>query len=71
MNVCFTGFRDKELEQRLINLGHKVASGVSGNTTHLVVKDLSGTSSKMQKAQELKIPIFTKDGFEGLLDNLK
>lgn len=70
MNVCFTGFRDKDLESRLIKLGHKIASGVTRNTTHLVVKELGSNSSKMQKAKELHIPIYTKKSFTALLNTL-
>ena len=63
MNVCFTGFRNKEWESRLIEAGHKIASGVTSKTTHLVVKDASSGSSKKVKANSLQIPIYTAEEF--------
>ena len=55
MNVCFSGVRDKELEQKIVSQGGRIVSGVSKNTTHLVVADLNSNSSKIQKACELGI----------------
>lgn len=64
MNVCFTGFRNKEWEERLLQAGHKIASGVTSKTTHLVVKDINSGSSKKVKANSLQIPIYTEEEFE-------
>ena len=66
MKVCFTGIRDKELELAIIAQGGEVVSGVSKKTTHLIVADLASTSSKMTKAKELNIPIFTVGSFKAL-----
>lgn len=63
-SVCFTGFRNKEWEERLSKEGHKVVSGVSKNTTILVTKDKESSSSKIKKAKELSIPILTPEEFE-------
>ena len=63
-SVCFTGFRNKEWEERLPKEGHKVVSGVSKNTTILVTKDKESSSSKVKKAKELSIPILTPEEFE-------
>lgn len=63
-SVCFTGFRNKQWEERLVKEGHKVVSGVSKNTTILVTKDKESSSSKVKKAKELKIPILTPEEFE-------
>lgn len=65
--VCFSGFRNKEWENTLINKGHKVVSGVSKNTTHLIVKDKNSSSSKIKKAQELGITILNTEEFENIL----
>jgi NAD-dependent DNA ligase len=62
-SVCFTGFRNKEWEERLSKEGHKVVSGVSKNTTILVTKDKESSSSKVKKAKELSIPILTPEEF--------
>lgn len=59
---CFTGFRDKQLEDMIVSFGGKIASGVSKNTTHLVVADKTTGSSKMKKARELGIEVL--DGAE-------
>ena len=57
----FTGFRDKNLQAHLENLGHKVTGSVSNKTTIVVTKDVSGNSSKLKKARELNIPIITPE----------
>lgn len=60
MKLCFTGCRPtKEQEQEIQLQGGEIVSGVSNKTTHLVVKDSSSSSSKMQKAKELGIIIIT------------
>ena len=59
-SVCFSGVRDKELEVKIESEGGKIVSGVSKNTTHLIVKDLSDkvlSSSKCVKAKGLGINI--------------
>ena len=63
MTVVFTGFRDKKLEDRLIEMGHKIGSSVSKKTTCLIVKQRGSNSTKEQKAESLNIPIFTLDEF--------
>lgn len=68
--VCFSGLRNKEWEEILISKGHKVASGVSKKTTHLVVKDKNSSSSKTKKSLELGIPILDEADFVKLLNTL-
>lgn len=67
-NVCFSGIRDSELERTIIQSGGKIANGVSKTTTHLIVKDIGGTSSKITKAQSLQIPILTIADFKSKFD---
>lgn len=59
--LCFTGCRpSEEQEQMIISEGGEIISGVSKNTTMLVVKDLSEkvlSSSKANKAKALGIKI--------------
>lgn len=62
-SVCFSGVRNKNLENKITRQGGKIASGISKTTTHLVVKDPDGTSSKISKAKELGIPILTIESF--------
>lgn len=61
MSVCFSGVRDNELEKMIIAQGGHIVSGVSKNTTHLIVADLRCKTSKLQKAQELGINIVLLD----------
>jgi len=63
MAVCFSGIRNAELEQHIIKTGGTVVSGVSKKTTHLIVKDVNATSSKITKAQGLGISIINIDDF--------
>lgn len=68
MKLCFTGCRPtKEQEQEIQSQGGEIVSGVSKTTTHLVVKDISSSSSKTQKAKELGIKIISYNEFEKLL----
>jgi DNA ligase (NAD+) len=55
--ICFSGVRDKEAAAAIAAQGGRVASGVSKNTTLLVLKDANSTSSKAQKARTLGIEI--------------
>lgn len=63
MKVCFTGVRDKGLESLIISEGGEIVSGVSKKTTHLIVVDLSSSSSKMAKAKGLGVVINTINMF--------
>jgi NAD-dependent DNA ligase len=50
--VCFTGFRDKILEESLVNLGFTIAPNMTSNVTILVTPDdLSKVSEKVKKAR--------------------
>ena len=44
-------------------MGGKVTSSVSKNTDFVIVIDKNNTSSKIQKAKKLKIPIIEKTEF--------
>ena len=65
--VVFTGFRDKNLENNIINSGGKVTTSVSGKTSFVVVGGKKGTgSAKETKAAELGIPIYSLEEFKKL-----
>lgn len=72
--VVFTGFRDKDLEKRVIEEGGQYANNLTvrdaANT--FLVSDSPG-STKEQRAKELKIKVFTRAEFERKLasDKLK
>lgn len=62
--VCLTGFRDAALSSEIEANSGTVVDGVSKNTTHLLVKDPSSVSSKVQKARDMGIPIMTPAEFK-------
>ena len=63
----FTGVRRADLESVIESRGGKIGSGVSKNTTHLVMKSVGSGSSKEKKAIELGIEIITVEQLENLL----
>ncbi|MBO4736439.1 MAG: hypothetical protein J5614_08590 [Paludibacteraceae bacterium] len=58
--VCFTGFRDKELEKQLVDNGYEVG-GFTNDLKALIVKDRDFQSDKVSRAKKLNIPIYTPD----------
>lgn len=56
-SFCFTGFRSKELEAAIEELGGKVSSSVSSKLTYLVAEDKDSTSGKAKKARELGVKV--------------
>lgn len=65
--IVFTGYRDKNLENKITDGDGKVTGSVSKNTTHIVTKDPNAGSSKLKKARDLNIPILTPEDFQRLL----
>lgn len=63
----FTGVRRPDLEKEIETRGGKIASGVSKNMTHLVMKEKGSGSSKEQKATELGKEIITVEELEKML----
>lgn len=61
--VCITGFRDKELEKRLEEQGHRVVNSVTKDCNVLVVADITSQSSKAQKAREKGIRVVDRETF--------
>ena len=55
--VCFTGFRNPEMERLIVSEGGKVKNSLTKSTTILVVKDSSVTTTKVQKAQSYGIRV--------------
>jgi NAD-dependent DNA ligase len=64
-SVIMTGFRDKELEVNLKNVGAKISSSVSKNTFVVIVKDTNSIedTGKIIDAKKLGIPIITQSDF--------
>lgn len=61
--ILITGFRDKELTESIENVGGIIASSVSKNVFIVVVKDVSETTTKTEKAKKLKISLINKSSF--------
>jgi len=60
----FSGFRSKEIETDIQNKGGSVSTSVSKKTTALIVSDKSDkNTSKFLKANECRVPIYTKEEF--------
>lgn len=63
MVIVFTGFRDKELEEKLIAKGAVVSTTISKKTTLVIAADPEESSAKLNKAKELGIKIVKREGF--------
>ena len=61
--IVFTGFRDKEIEDKLEQNGAKITNSISKNTNILIASNPQEESNKIIKAKELKIEIISKDEF--------
>ena len=60
--VLFTGFRDKELENKIVATGGEIATGVS-KATVLVAADPQSSSAKLNAARNKGIKIYSKAEF--------
>jgi len=63
MKLVFTGFRNKDLESYITEHGGEVVGNVSKKTTMVICKDKDESSSKLEKAETLGVPIKTVDEF--------
>ena len=65
----FTGFRNKELEEKIKSLGGNITKNMNkkSNITYLVTKDINSNSSKLKKASQWNIKIINQDMLEKLL----
>ena len=65
MNVVFSGFRDNELKEQIVEEGGKVLDSITKNVDWLVVKEISETKTgKVKKAEDMGIKIITKEQFK-------
>lgn len=58
-NVCFSGVRDNTLMEYINKNGGKASDKWNKNVNYLVVKDINGTSSKIEKAKKINCKIIT------------
>jgi DNA ligase (NAD+) len=61
--IVMTGFRDKELIDKLTKLGAKVSSSVSKNTFIVLVKNIDTDTGSAETARENNIPLMTPAEF--------
>ena len=59
LTIVMTGFRDKELEKLIEELGGSNTGTVTSKTSILIAKDVNESGGKLEKARKLKIPIMT------------
>ena len=63
-NVVMTKVRDKEIIEKLNEVGGKLVDSINKNTFVLIVKNKEDESNKTKKAKELNIPIMEVDEFK-------
>jgi NAD-dependent DNA ligase/DNA polymerase/3'-5' exonuclease PolX len=61
--IIMTGFRDKNLEDKIKNAGAKLGSSVSKNTFVVIVKHVEEDTSKASDAKKLGVPLITVEDF--------
>lgn len=66
--VVFTGFRDKDLENKIVAQGGEIKSGISKNSTHLIMAKKGSGTSKEKKAVALGQVIMDKAELERYLN---
>lgn len=64
---CFTGFRDKQLQEQVEAAGGTVGSSVSGNTNYLVAKDPTSNSGKVKAAKDKGVTVISIDEMRGMV----
>jgi DNA ligase (NAD+) len=64
---CFTGFRNKAMEDMIKKNGGAVSSSYTKSVTDLVIKEKGSGSSKEQKAMSAGIRIYSESEFRELL----
>ena len=61
------GFSRDEAKEAILIRGGKAAGSVSKNTSYVVAGENAGT--KLDKAEQLGVPVLDEDGFRALLAN--
>ncbi len=63
IRVAFSGIRDKQLKQDILEAGGAASDSMNSSTNILIVKDPGAGSSKIAKAEQKGIPILTPAQF--------
>jgi NAD-dependent DNA ligase len=61
--IVLSGFRDKQLQDKIIKNGGTIGATLTKKTNYLIVKDKTIITDKISKAEELNINILTIDEF--------
>ncbi|MGL5690334.1 MAG: BRCT domain-containing protein [Bacteroidales bacterium] len=62
--ICFTDFRDSDLEAKIVSHGGVVTASLSKKTTLLLVASMESTTTKAKKARELGTKMMLVDDFK-------
>lgn len=65
--VVFSGFRNKELEERAADSGYSIGASVTKDTVLVVSKDPTASTGKVKRAKELNIRVVSIEAFEAML----
>lgn len=63
----FTGFRSAELEQKIVDAGGSIGSGVSSKTSYLVTAEPNSTSGKAKKARDAGIAVIGQEELKAMI----
>lgn len=66
-SFVFTGFRSEPLEAAIVGAGGTVSTSVSKKTSYVVTNTPSSSSSKLEKARSLNIPIIAPEDVTAML----
>lgn len=67
----FTGFRNKDWEEKIKNRGGIIANSVTKATTHLIMKQKGSGSTKEKNAEKLGVKIYSESEFKDFIDAKK
>ena len=62
--IKFSGFRDKNFQKMLEEIGAEVQSTITGKTDYVIVEDIDEISEKVQRAKDKNISVISKNEFE-------
>ena len=62
-NIVMTGFRDKDLEKKITDVGGNLTGSISKTTFVVLVKDTDESTGKADKARDLNIPLMVPQDF--------
>jgi NAD-dependent DNA ligase len=63
-SVVMSGTRDKELDQKLKDLGASLSTSVTSKTFCVITPDPESDTGKVANAKKLNIPLYTPEAFK-------